>query len=192
MRERSHDLRVVKTIDAIQSAFRALVLEKGFSAVTVKELCERARINKKTFYRYYPAIEYLLAEVQAQYSQPYIASIAGLSFPADTERITRTFLEFSAAQDSFYEAITVSTAHEAIRRHMILEVKQTTGLGEAPPAGWDPGTWGIYLDFVTTAPLRVYRAWITGGKQLPAQQMVTLGVALVMNGASALQQATAR
>ncbi|MBW3069131.1 TetR/AcrR family transcriptional regulator [Actinomyces sp. 594] len=84
-----------------KSSFRQLILEKGFAAVTVKELCERARINKKAFYCHYPAIEYLLAEVQAQYSQPDIERIAGLSFPENAEVITRAFFEFSVAQTSF-------------------------------------------------------------------------------------------
>lgn len=44
----------------------------------------RARINKKTFYRYYPAVEYLLAEVQAQYSWPAApAGIVGKSSHSD-------------------------------------------------------------------------------------------------------------
>ena len=34
--------------------------------MTVKELCERAKINKKTFYRYYPAMEDLLLELQME------------------------------------------------------------------------------------------------------------------------------
>lgn len=64
----SKDLRVTKTLDAIDTSFRALMLEKGFAAITVKELCERARINKKTFYRYYETLDDLLAEVMATYA----------------------------------------------------------------------------------------------------------------------------
>lgn len=187
MRERPKDLRVVKTIDAIRAAFRQMVIEKGFAAITVKELCERARINKKTFYRYYPAIEYLLAEVQAQYSKPYLERIEGLSFPRDTEAITRAFLEFSVAQDEFYEAITVAGPHDAIREQMVTEVEQAGGLsGSAVPDGWDEGEWGLYLAHVTSAPLRIYQAWIEGGKAVAPQRMVETGVALVVDGARAL------
>ena len=46
----NEDLRVQKTIESVKSAFDELVLEKDYEKITVKELCERARINKKTFY----------------------------------------------------------------------------------------------------------------------------------------------
>nr|WP_306468429.1 TetR/AcrR family transcriptional regulator [Actinomyces sp. 186855] len=163
-----------------------MVLERGFAGVTVKELCERARINKKTFYRYYPAVEYLLAEVQAQYSQPYIDRIRGLSFPGDTAEITRAFFEFSVAQDEFYEAVTVRGAHDAIREPMIAEVEGATG-GYAVPDGWDAAEWELYLAHVTSAPLHVYQAWVEGGKTMPAQRLVEVGVALVLGGARALE-----
>lgn len=186
VRERPKDLRVVKTIDAIQATFRRMVLEKGLAAVTVKELCEQARINKKTFYRYYPAIEYLLAEVQEQYSRPYIERIEGLSFPQDTEAITRTFFEFSIEQDEFYEAITVSGSHDAIRGQMMADVEHASRGGREMPDGWDVGEWELYLAYVTAAPLRIYQAWLEGGKTIAPQRMVERGVALVMGGARAL------
>ena len=49
----NEDLRVIKTIEGIKSAFEALICEKDYEKITVKELCERARINKKTFYAAY-------------------------------------------------------------------------------------------------------------------------------------------
>ena len=48
----NEDLRVVKTIAAIKRAFDELICEQDFERITVKELCERAQINKKTFYHY--------------------------------------------------------------------------------------------------------------------------------------------
>ena len=47
------DLRIVKTIEGVKAAFEALICEKDYEKITVKELCDRARINKKTFYHYY-------------------------------------------------------------------------------------------------------------------------------------------
>ncbi len=48
------DLRVQKTITAIYQAFEELILTTDYEKITVAELARRARINKKTFYRYYP------------------------------------------------------------------------------------------------------------------------------------------
>ncbi len=45
----TEDLRVQKTIDTIQKTFKDMICEMDYGKITVKELCERARINKKTF-----------------------------------------------------------------------------------------------------------------------------------------------
>ena len=47
------DLRVKKTERAIRKAFYELMLEKPIPKITVKELAERAEINKTTFYAHY-------------------------------------------------------------------------------------------------------------------------------------------
>ncbi len=47
------DLRSQKTKRAIQEAFYALRVKKHTSRIRVGEICERAQINKSTFYRHY-------------------------------------------------------------------------------------------------------------------------------------------
>ena len=42
----NEDLRIVKTIEGIKSAFEELICEKDYEKITVKELCDKARINK--------------------------------------------------------------------------------------------------------------------------------------------------
>lgn len=63
----NEDLRVIKTIESIKSSFEDLICEKDYEKITVKELCDKARINKKTFYHYYPSLDDLLAELQFEY-----------------------------------------------------------------------------------------------------------------------------
>ena len=47
------DLRVIKTKSLIKGAFIELVEEKGFDNVTVKDICNKALINRNTFYLHY-------------------------------------------------------------------------------------------------------------------------------------------
>src|SRR5215467_3779344 len=48
------DLRVRRTRMALQEALIDLIEEKGFDAVTVGDIAERAMVNRATFYRHYP------------------------------------------------------------------------------------------------------------------------------------------
>jgi AcrR family transcriptional regulator len=47
------DLRVRRTRKLLQEALIDLTVEKGFSSVTVRDIAERAMVNRATFYRHY-------------------------------------------------------------------------------------------------------------------------------------------
>ena len=47
------DRRIVKTKEALKAALVSLLQEKELNKITVKELCERADINRGTFYTHY-------------------------------------------------------------------------------------------------------------------------------------------
>ena len=53
LRDSNLDLRVVRTKTAIRNALVELIEEKGFDAITVKDITTKANINRGTFYAHY-------------------------------------------------------------------------------------------------------------------------------------------
>lgn len=51
--EEIEDLRIRRTRKLLQQAFIELTAEKGFAALTVRDITERAMVNRSTFYRHY-------------------------------------------------------------------------------------------------------------------------------------------
>ena len=47
------DLRVIKTREAIEGAFIQLLRDKPFERITVQNILDKARVNRKTFYKHY-------------------------------------------------------------------------------------------------------------------------------------------
>lgn len=47
------DLRILKTVDGIKESFLQCLEEVGFQNLTVKNITEKARINRSTFYAHY-------------------------------------------------------------------------------------------------------------------------------------------
>lgn len=60
------DLRIQKTRAAIQNSLFDLLGEKELSKISISELCRRAQINRKTFYRHYNNIEDIIEEFENQ------------------------------------------------------------------------------------------------------------------------------
>ncbi len=60
------DIRIRKTRRSITNAFLELRTYQPLEKITVKELCEKAEINKSTFYKYYTDVYNLSSELEAE------------------------------------------------------------------------------------------------------------------------------
>ncbi len=180
----AHDLRVTKTLEAIDISFRAMMLEGGFESITVKALCDRARINKKTFYRYYETLDDLLAEVMATYAAAWRKRTGHLRMPDDLVEVAREFFRFGAEQDALYDAITCDPAFDRVQAD--LQDDASGEHAETVPAGWTPGRWHVFYAWQSTSLLAMYRAWVADDKTLPVEEVAEMAAALVYHGAEGL------
>lgn len=178
------DLRVQRTINSIYDAFKQLICEKDYSKITVTELARMAQINKKTFYRYYPTLDDLLIELQAQYSQAYLKEIEGLQYPRDLARSVTAFFNYSASQGEAYDRITTCSvgSYVGIRQQMINEVMNKTW-GQSKEfnqlADWKKR---VLLDFVEQTGLKVYTGWVAAGKTEPLESVINAATDLMQGG----------
>ena len=60
------DRRHARTERRIREAFTELVMEKNVDKITIKELAERADIDRKTFYLHYSSVWDVLEEIQVE------------------------------------------------------------------------------------------------------------------------------
>lgn len=58
------DRRVIRTKRAIRNSLALLLNEKEINDITIKEIAERADINRKTFYNYYSGIHEIIEEIE--------------------------------------------------------------------------------------------------------------------------------
>jgi AcrR family transcriptional regulator len=81
--EITEDLRVRRTRKMLQQAFFECTAEKGFAALTVRDITERAMVNRSTFYRHYldkyDLLEQYLNEMYMSFEDQQV--IAGLTPP---------------------------------------------------------------------------------------------------------------
>lgn len=176
------DLRVKRTIESIKRAFEELICEKDYEKITVKELCDRATINKKTFYNYYPTLDDLLAEMQRQLSAKYIERVKDFKLPEELDKVNREFFIYSEEQGLAYEKITCSGSYSAIRQKMIDEVVNSTWGRSQRFMELDPGLRRILLDYINTVSVGNYRQWVADGKKIPLEKMIDISNRLICSG----------
>ena len=181
----NEDLRVIKTIEGIKGAFEDLICQKEYTKITVKELCDKARINKKTFYHYYETLDALLAEMQRELSKGFIEHTQKYHLPEDLDRVNRAFFLYSAKQSPAYEKITCSGSYHAIREEMIANVNNE-GWGKSKKfQQLTDFEKQLVLNFVNNAVLMAYKQWVEDGKKIEIEDMVEMTNRIVLGGVKA-------
>ena len=179
----TEDLRIQKTMSAIKESFEALICEKEYNEITVTELCQRAKINKKTFYHYYPTLDDLLREMQMELSSAYIDLVKDYRLPEDAEKVNRIFFEYSAAQGLAYEKITCSSgSYSASQQAMYRQVMDATW-GKSPAfQKLSREAQNLVLTFINSFGVGCYRQWVADGKKVPLEQVIRLSGTLMCGG----------
>jgi AcrR family transcriptional regulator len=83
--QKKSDLRIRRTVKHLKEALVLLVLEKGYSAVTVQNMTEQAMVNRATFYRHFPG-KY---ELVAQFVSDFVSDLP----PLDIQKLMHNPLE---------------------------------------------------------------------------------------------------
>lgn len=178
----TEDLRIQKTIDAIHNTFEEMICEMDYEKMTVKELCARARINKKTFYRYYETLDDLLAELQAYITQDYLKRIENYRIPEELDKINREFFLYSVEKGPVYERITCSGSYHDVHSTMVNNV-MNTAWGQS---SWfqllEPSKQIILLGFIQSGAMEIYKRWIAGGKKIPVNDIIDMSNLLLCSG----------
>lgn len=98
------DLRVQKTRRSIINAFLELRARKALEKITVKEPCERAEINKATFYLHFKDIYDLSDFLENEIAQKAAASIAS-DVPLTTSEIVKRMCPSYVDQKSLIDIV---------------------------------------------------------------------------------------
>ncbi len=189
----TRDLRVLKTKEAICSAFDELVLEKNADRITVKELAERARINRKTFYLHFDTIEALyddrLRQIMDEFFEEYETT------PATSEDLAGhaiRFFRFLAEQSEVTEMLVCQPSSYDFGSRLYYDQMMRYKDAGGNPFGWlDEPKQELVLHFIRSTALEFYRGWVRNGKVVPADEAANLLATLTCNGANALMHSSA-
>ncbi len=81
--EEQTDLRIRRTHKFLQEAVIAHIIERGFEAITVGDIAERAMINRATFYRHYQDKYDLVARIFEETANHLVAQMQPITKDAD-------------------------------------------------------------------------------------------------------------
>lgn len=181
------DLRVRRTKQAIRSAFVELMGERELSRITVKELAERAQVNRKTFYLHYETIDALVAELLDELTEAYIAAYEELPEGRPHEDANATFFRFFAAKPPHIQQILCCPPYEPLCNRVFDRAYEHHVTSTGDPLGALPKqVQDLVQAYYRSATLGLYRQWVADGRQMPLDTLIELSGALISHGDAAL------
>ncbi len=191
------DLRIQRTRKLLQQALFELTVEKGFAAVTVRDIAGRAMVNRSTFYRHYldkfDLLEQYVGELQGVISNA--ASLAETTSQNSPERVPAGLLilvKHVQEYADFYRVMLGQNGNPAFthRFRQIAEKRYRflfSRLGEvidpkAPPID-------MKLSYISSAGVGAILWWLENDQPSTAEQLaIWLGQLNVTAAGLALQQ----
>lgn len=184
---RKQDARVRYTQMMIKSSLMELMLTKPVAKITVTELCERAGINRATFYSHYSdptsvleGIEKELTDDIADRVKPAIAAVGGdlrdsllalVEYIRDNAGIFRVLL--GSAGDVRFQSKVVDVVRAQFIEHW--RTFSSTSLEDAEY---------IYT-FIAIGSVGVIRKWLDEGTKKPSGEIADLIIKLSASGLTA-------
>lgn len=116
------DPRVRRTRRILQEALVSLVLEKEYSAISIKDITDRAEVAYITFFRHYDGIDELLIEVLDEGLAELLRHIATLAGEADgpaNELEGKLIFEYIKQKSDLFRILLKSQSVKRIRKSVI-------------------------------------------------------------------------
>ncbi|WP_044482037.1 TetR/AcrR family transcriptional regulator [Paenibacillus antibioticophila] len=174
------DLRILRTIQSIRKAFYELIPEKGYDAITVQDIADRAMINRNTFYLHYQnkpdlldtCMNELLSELrEAVVLCPISMSPFSLSL---LETVMQTVLEQISLNMTFYRSMLIEE-----NRIYPFQAKMENIIKDKLMEGWKPAQENsvlaiskeLLIEYLGSAFMGIVIWWVKNDKPLPADEV---------------------
>ena len=186
MGQEKTDLRVIRTRKAIREAFCSMIMEMDYPDITIKELTQRAMINRNTFYLHYESMDALLRELQEEIAGEFIEKQVSYTKMADIRRMIRVFFEYMATQSPLQDRLLCSGSYRFFYDRVNQQVMGHRKLMNRGAFGLDEASENIIFTYYGSITAVLYRQWVADGKKLSLEEVIQLATKLICKGMSSV------
>ena len=179
------DRRVIKTKKAIRGALMEIVEDKDLNKITMKEIAERADVDRKTVYNYYASAQDILDEIEDE----AVAELEELTrdLQYDSENPLAVFEVLTALLVSKLEVYTHLMRMELNSRlilKMISYLRDKVRETISRSKDIKPERVELVTEYVTAGLFSAYRYWFNAEEKCSLKEFSEDVAALILDGVS--------
>lgn len=186
MRQGKTDLRVIRTKKAIRDTFCAMIMEMDYPDITIKELSQRAMINRNTFYLHYDSMNALLQELQDEIAGEFMEKQISYTKMSDIRRMIRVFFEYMATQSPLQDRLLCSGSYQFFYDRINQQIMGHRKLMNRGAFGLDEASENLIFAYYGSITAILYRQWVADGKKLSLEEVIELATKLICEGMSSV------
>lgn len=196
MRDINTDLRVIRTKESIRDALIELIEEKGFEAITVKDITTRAKINRGTFYTHYQDKYDLMTKCEEEIMQdmadmilknvPHIIADLGADPPAAKPfTILVSLFEYLDRNRGFMKAVLGPKGDLSFQTKLKKFISKTLFDSNKNPFIKQenflvPAEY--LISYIASAHIGVIQQWLNSDREEPPEEMARILSTITING----------
>ena len=173
MKEQSENRRVRMTKRLMKDALLELLAQTELSGISVTAVCEKADVNRSTFYHYYNSPSELLREIE----QDVLDRIPALPAPRNRQgeesllRATTAFFDYVKENESVFHILFSESANAGFSSRMVdlLCAQHISGVENG-----DELTAGFIRRYIANGTVGMLREWIDSGFPISSQEIAEM------------------
>jgi AcrR family transcriptional regulator len=162
------DARMVRTRAALRDALLALLEEKPFDQISIREVTARSGTGYATFFRHYETKAALLNDI----ATAEIGTLIGLALPvlwaADTRAAARALCTYVDTRHALWSALLTGGAAGLMRAEFIRQA------GAIPPGQTNPNSWlpaDLRVIYGVSATVEILAWWLSRRDEYSCEQI---------------------
>ena len=166
--EKPGDARQLRSRKALTEAMLALLQERPFDQITIREIAARAGIGYATFFRHYPSREALLGDIATEEIARLLSMSTPLLYDVDSLESTKALCAYVAEHRALWSALLTGGAAAIVREEFIRQARELEK--DTPlPESWLPADLGVVYGTGGTFDLLAW--WLAQAQDYPPERI---------------------
>lgn len=161
------DRRVFKTKRAIRNAFAELLSEKDIDKITIKDIADRADINRRTFYSYYSGVYQIIDEIENEICTTFEDALKEMELKKVLENPYEIFDKLNTIINSdldFYSHLLKINVNVNLASKIIELLKSEVKASIRNQIDMDDMKLEIMIDYSVSGMISVYQNWFNSDR----------------------------
>lgn len=191
------DRRIVRSRNAILSAFERLLMEKPLADISVSAIAREANVDRKTFYVHFGTVDGLLDAIAEDVVEMIVDSVELTLASLGGNPNERAL----GAAETFFKTVNEALCNNLMLNRQLIEniplddfmarlrepLERKITERDLLPHGLKDELFDYYLAFLLSGIIGIYRTWALSDGSVPIERISEVANNLTLNGLSSLE-----